>query len=278
MLEMLHITGCPKVPAPGSSLQAFPNLGTLVLGCEQMHPSPPQLDSLTALKSFTVSSGEPCTRHHRTALPASLAILPSLRRIQACVACLGEIPASLSDLTALQSLDVQTYDTVLCVPEPQHLRRIPPKQASQLLAKAQQLLGYTSLDTSWMPTSARCISNLEVLNLSQFPGLRLPAAIGQLQKLTQLVIQDCTFLQVLPQEIASLPHLLILKLLRCWSLKRISQAEEGFAALQEALCEECPVLQRPPRGRLGAARLKVVRSTSLAGEKRLRNGKLVTGR
>lgn len=261
-LRKLRLLSCPLLSSVGDCLSVLAQLESLKVDCTLMHPQPPCLSALrqlTELSVIRVCRGGA----HKTRLPDTLGLLPSLKSITANMSCLGELPASVSLLTGLASLDVNTgpdegyclmYQSgLLFVPPMEGLKRLPLEQRRRLSARRQSLCTLQWLHTFWLPDSLECFSQaLKWLTIEQFNGVRLPSSLSQLQALTVLWLKSCPLLKDLPAELASLPNLRVLDLERCPKVEAVTGAQDGFPSLQLFSVSACEVLQRRQHNPFGA--------------------------
>lgn len=247
-MQDLSVTECGLLPPLRGALGVLTSLKHLRLGCNLLDAL--DVGPLSHLTSFEVTA---CSHGSgNKTLPQSLSMLPSLQRIKAANCCLGEVPHYLSQLTGLESLDLDAPDTVpsrrrsrrlLYVLPPESCKLLPPCEKRKLQSMRNEIKAFRTCTTSWLPVSLECLRSLQHLSLSGFQGRSLPSRLSELKELTSMHLGCCHELESLGQGLASLPALRLLKLWWCPCLRAIPCADQTFPALQGVLVEGCPLTQ-----------------------------------
>ncbi|GBG88058.1 hypothetical protein CBR_g46427 [Chara braunii] len=206
-LTSLNVQGCVKVKTLPDGIVMLTSLEELSLyGCKHLTRLPEQFGNLRRLRSLCLSySG-------LKELPASMSGLDALTSLDlGCFSgCFLHFPADISGLKRLELLDLQDC---------QNLKALPDCVSQLVSLKELNVSGCKEL--RHLPTDIGNLENLQLLNLRSSGLTALPASISNLGKLMELDLSFAGELAQLPAEISGLKSLRLLNLHSCASLESL---------------------------------------------------------
>ena len=297
-LKVLDLEGCTALAALPRGLLQLPLLWLLDLSlCQHLDvdSSWRLLTQLTGLKSLILKD---C--FWVTEVPSSIGRLNRLEDFNLAGTKLQRLPASMSMLTALQSLDVSQCPYLTAVPlsNLRALEDLSLSECSSLAALPEALGDLTALTRLHMfftavkalPSSFGMLTGLRSLELgSNYALAALPASfcrltglrelsldlchnlgsvacLGQLSSLQRIRMHGCVSVESLPHDLGQLASLTRLDLSRCLQLRALPDSMGDLSSLRKLSIAGCHKLEQLPDSlcRLGALTLFDMRGLAMA--------------